>query len=303
MADTIIDFEDEVFHPLLSTRPLHVWEVTSADASTGTFSIASTNQGVTVSVSSTFIFGDFRAGTFSVDYKISSEPTFDQGFILIDDSIVVGPISGLGSWTNFSTSLSVGFHKIEFRYTKDTGGNANADRFFIDNISLPLAYDDNGGITGRTLFDMEDGLVPVSFDNTDSTPWVNTAITADTGTKSLASGAGGVSNGSSSLKFTIPANESSLVTIRYRIDSEPNFDFGKIIVGGTTVIDDSGTSSVFSTLAYYVDSASSTVVEMLYTKDGSGQSGLDNFFVDNIEFGTAAAPLITRRNLLSINYS
>lgn len=70
-----------------------------------------------------------------INYTVSSEANYDKGRILIDGSEVVN-VSGLVTNTYTKTYDSMGEHTIEFVYSKDGSGVANADSFYINYLEL-----------------------------------------------------------------------------------------------------------------------------------------------------------------------
>jgi hypothetical protein len=81
--------------------------------------------------------GNFRAGSASFDYRISSEPNFDVLRLFLD-GLPVQQWSGEAGWNSFAFDIPAGTHTVEWRYSKDPSGVNGLDAAFIDNVNLPL---------------------------------------------------------------------------------------------------------------------------------------------------------------------
>jgi len=88
--------------------------------------------------SSLIVTTNFRGGTGSFYYKVSSEPDWDLlGFYI--DGVLQQQWSGEISWTTYSFPLSSGTHTLEWRYSKDPSLASGLDAAFIDNVNLPVS--------------------------------------------------------------------------------------------------------------------------------------------------------------------
>jgi len=87
--------------------------------------------------SSLLFTGDFRSGTATFDYRVSSEPGFDILRLFLDN-VLIHQWSGEVRWASYEFEVPAGTHTIEWRYTKDASGTAGLDAAFIDNVNLPL---------------------------------------------------------------------------------------------------------------------------------------------------------------------
>ena len=186
------DFEDGLFPSSWLNADDEPWQVTTEDDNGGTQSLAANNTISDSQISSCYIIGDFEAGDFDCDYKISSENGFDFGFIVLDGVAVVDEVTGAGSWTAMTQqSISAGIHVIQFLFVKDGSSGSGTDTFYIDNVVLPTFTDLSADTDKITL-------ASTVFTNDVTTPWVN----APSGGSSNSPFIGAESAGSSSLTYT-----------------------------------------------------------------------------------------------------
>ena len=90
------------------------------------------------------------AGTVTINYTISSEPSYDFGACWITSTTTVPAntsttdrilyVSGASSGT-VTKSLTAGTWYIHFKYFKDASSSRNDDCLYIDSISLPVDMD------------------------------------------------------------------------------------------------------------------------------------------------------------------
>lgn len=112
------------------------WFITPTSAYTGAYSsrsgVITHNQKSEMSLTLDFSVD----GTLSFARRVSSELDYDFLRFLIDD-VEIDSWSGLVPWGEVSYPLTAGIHKISWIYQKDAIGNANSDRAWVDDISLP----------------------------------------------------------------------------------------------------------------------------------------------------------------------
>lgn len=112
------------------------WFITPTSAYTGAYSsrsgVITHNQKSEMSLTLDFSVD----GTLSFARRVSGEQDYDFLRFLIDD-VEIDAWSGLVPWGEVSYPLTVGIHKISWIYQKDAIGNANSDRAWVDDISLP----------------------------------------------------------------------------------------------------------------------------------------------------------------------
>jgi subtilisin family serine protease len=113
------------------------WFVTNQTAATGQYSARSGVIGDN-QTSSLRLTDNFRAGTGTFYYKVSSEAGWDWLQFFVDNQSM-GQWSGEVDWTQFIFSLSKGTHTLEWRYSKDPAISLGLDAAFLDNVDLPLA--------------------------------------------------------------------------------------------------------------------------------------------------------------------
>jgi len=87
--------------------------------------------------SSLILTNQFRSGTASFDFRVSSETNWDWLQFYVDSQLQQ-QWSGEWDWTTCQFSLTAGQHTLEWRYAKDPANSAGLDAAFIDNVDLPL---------------------------------------------------------------------------------------------------------------------------------------------------------------------
>lgn len=110
------------------------WQVTSENASTGTYSAESPylndNQTSTLSYQA-----NTSQGSISFDRAVSSEEGFDNLTFYIDD-VVIASWSGEKPFHTVVYPISDGRHEFRWTYEKDGSVSSGLDRAWIDNISF-----------------------------------------------------------------------------------------------------------------------------------------------------------------------
>ncbi len=260
------DFEDGLVPSDFSNTTLQPWVNSTAQANGGTHSLKSgATSDNTTSMCSIFI--DVQTtGNLTLDYLVSSESTFDFGRIYVDGVEEVA-VSGAGSWvTSTSISLSVGKHLVQFIYQKDNSGSSGDDAFYIDNVVFP------DGVYGDDVEFFPSGIPVSGWTNDGTLPWTVTP-TSDTQYTGLSSGAG--SNQTSILKYVSDSGAAAGdVVVLSRASSEATFDFLKFFIDTVEVDSRDGLNSFPTGFITTVTSGSHTY-EWKYSKDGSGDAGLD----------------------------
>ncbi len=112
------------------------WEITDETAAEGTYSVRSGEIGDSQS-SSLILTADFRAGTGSFMYKVSSEEGWDFLEFYMDGKRI-DRWSGEIDWVEYRFEIPAGRHTLEWRYVKDAHDSAGWDAAFIDCLHLPL---------------------------------------------------------------------------------------------------------------------------------------------------------------------
>lgn len=101
---------------------------------------------------------NFRAGTGSFDYLVSSEPFWDWLDFYLDNVLLKSWCGEVG-WATFQFPISAGTHTLEWRYTKDESDSAGLDAAFIDNVLLPIVVGTNASTAARLkLVSTSDGV-------------------------------------------------------------------------------------------------------------------------------------------------
>lgn len=113
------------------------WTIQSSQVSFGRFAARSgvigNNQRSSLKVTS-----KFKTGPASFQYRVSSEPGWDELSFLVD-GVVLASWSGTNEWATYSFVMTGGEHTLEWRYQKDFNNSAGEDAAFLDNMDLPIA--------------------------------------------------------------------------------------------------------------------------------------------------------------------
>ena len=127
---------------------------------------------VSANQNSTLTYNVSGAGTFSFDWKVSSESGYDKLSVLLDGKEISGiaAISGERNWTAASFVIdSAGEHEITWKYSKDVGGDSGSDCGWVRDFAMKqlstitLIFDSNGGspVADKTMFSgMTAGALP-----------------------------------------------------------------------------------------------------------------------------------------------
>ena len=133
------------------------WEVTMADANTGSYSVRSTNK--TMFSTSKISLAVNVATTCVVSYyaKISCFPLNGGGFFI--DNVQHGEtLKDIVPWTRYTVSLSPGNHLLEWKYGNQLTEGDYENSFYIDDITVGNAfniYRANCDGSGQTLIATE----------------------------------------------------------------------------------------------------------------------------------------------------
>lgn len=148
--------------------------------------------------------------------------------------------------------------------------------------------------TAAMTEDFEDDVLAVTLTTTAGPDWYRTTAAYDTGSSSLRAGvigAYGVSE--TSFPLTVDTGNVGTLFIRYRTDSEANYDLFRVLLDGVEKLAASGyVSTEWRGLLLKIEPGAHTVT-LRYSKDASGNHGNDTVYVDNIEFFTVASGYAT----------
>ena len=115
------------------------WEVTMADANSGSYSVRSTNK--TMFSTSKISLAVNVAVTCVVSYyaKISCFPLNGGGFFI--DNVQYGEtLKDIVPWTRYTVSLSPGNHLLEWKYGNQLTEGDYENSFYVDDITVGNAY-------------------------------------------------------------------------------------------------------------------------------------------------------------------
>lgn len=133
------------------------WAVNTTWSTHGARSFAVSN--ITHAESATLQYeGYFTDGTFSFDYRTSTEYSWDVLNVYLDDNRVLSA-SG-DSAKSFSINLETGRHSIRFVYSKDDSVDDHEDTVWIDNVLFASENSDLDGDGMENLWELKYGLDP-----------------------------------------------------------------------------------------------------------------------------------------------
>jgi methionine-rich copper-binding protein CopC len=144
-----------------------------------------------------------------------------------------------------------------------------------------------GGLgTTSVVETFESATWPAAFTSTSASRWTSDAAVpapgADQGLRSAKSGAilSDSPPASTAFQRTFTVGAGGSLSFKYRVSSEPNYDFFKVTVDGTEVLSASGTVA-WTDFTRALTAGNHTVV-WSYSKDGSTDTGSDAAWVDLI---------------------
>lgn len=122
-----------------------------------------------------------------------------------------------------------------------------------------------------------------SCDNSSSYPWQGSTSSGGTiySPQNL-----NVASATSSITYTVNLTKEATFSCDYTISSEANYDKGYIYIDGVALVNAVSGSSLNSLVSSQLSTGTHTI-ELRYTKDGSVDSGTDNFTVSNMKFTAA----------------
>lgn len=245
------------------------------------------------------------SSVMTFDYRTSTESGYDKLHIDVD-GVSQAEYSGVTAWTTHAgiSIASAGTHTIRFRYQKDSGSAANADRVWVALLNITNTTTTNDASGTVDTYDFEDGATP-SFITTSS--WTNSTSGPITGTRSMRSPASPAGSGSYDLEIEKAAgSDYATVGFDYKTDTESGWD--KLFIfpdaaaanvpasGEPSTPGDSGwiaySGSTSGRIALILPAAAQTVL-LRYTKDGGGDVGADAVWIDTLKMPAAGGADLT----------
>lgn len=214
-------------------------------------------------------------GTLAFDWKVSSEDGFDKLRVFFNDD-KLGEISGNVDWRHEVFEVYPGIDTISWNYSKDSSTDRNMDAGWLDNIVYQQAPP-----------------VPIAVNNTNLTwqdagalPWYSQTILTHDGAFAARSGRVGNSE-ASTLQTTI----SGPVTLSFYwgVSSESSYDKLQFLLDGE--LQDQISGHAFWQEKVYNLPTGEHVVAWNYTKDGSGSSGKDAGYLDEVRIFNNRIPI------------
>lgn len=72
-----------------------------------------------------------KEAKYTMQYKVSSEPSYDKLTVKMDGNIIANAVSGAGALTDFTATLSPGKHTLTAEYKKDGSQDKNDDSGYV----------------------------------------------------------------------------------------------------------------------------------------------------------------------------
>ena len=153
-------------------------------------------------------------------------------------------------------------------------------------------------------YDFEDNIISGNFTSTMSNAWSATAADKHAGTYAAKSGNGGVASSTSDMVLEVNLTSEATLTFWAKVSSESSWDKGYFSIDGVAQSDLNGISGSGSWLSYsYVLGVGTHTLRWYYTKDGSGDSGDDCLYVDDIAITGEAVSMWTNHNAAAASIS
>lgn len=221
-------------------------------------------------------------GTFSFNWKVSSEVNFDFLEFYLDGSLV-DKISGEVDWANKNIIIPSGSHEVKWQYHKDNTKFSGADCGWVDGVSFMAATSLNSALDNNAL----------TFSTSGSADWVGQQQTYYY--NGAAAQSGYITHNQESIMTTSVTGPGSL-SFWWKVSSEANFDRLRVYVDNIEVDNISG--EINWQLKNLNIPAGTHVVKWAYTKDATQNKGLDAAWVDKMTFSQQAASSAASGTLL-----
>lgn len=134
------DFEIEPF----SVTVTGTLAKTNRDKFSGAYSLETTNRAHSSDSSGYITFQALAGRTISFRYRVSSQASVDKLYIYLNDVVLVNGIAGEGQWSQATGISKNGENIIRVRYVKNAAASYYLDAGFIDDIVIPINYENYG---------------------------------------------------------------------------------------------------------------------------------------------------------------
>lgn len=114
--------------------------------------------------------------------------------------------------------------------------------------------------------------------------WAPTTAWASVGTKSLGSGNKGINSSTSATVLQVKLSAPKTLTLDWHVQSESGYDKLTLTVNGVVKVNAVSSSAGTGGTVTVALPAGTVTIYAFYTKDGSSSTGLDQAFIDNIQF-------------------
>lgn len=245
--------------------------------------IMSSNAGQASSTSTISFDAVLNAGdTLFIKYIISSEA--NDVFTVSVDGVVVSSLSGTDNenWTELSviTAATSATYRITLTYTKNSSINEGNDVVLIDSIyksRITTSVDTSDFGTAVTVGDAE-----VVYSTPASSEYSFT-MTDLGGSLCVMSTNTGIANSTAQLSVYVTLQANQQLTFDYLVSSD-GYDYLIVYVDGESFNTYYGSSTAYWRTVTVASATEEKTVELRfeYHKDGSGNSGLDAAFIDNV---------------------
>ncbi len=218
-------------------------------------------------------------GTLTFWWKVSSETNYDRLEWYVNGTVRTN-ISGEVDWRQQSVSILPGTNTLRWRYAKDSFNSVGQDRGEVDQVSF---------VASPTI------PLPEALDATNLT-WTTGGSVAWFGQTNVthdgvdAGQSGPIGNSQQSwVETTTAFTSNAVVSFWWTVSSESSYDFLTFFING---VQQNGRISgeVGWQQKTYNLSAGTNALRWQYSKNGTGASGSDAGWVDQVSFVLTSAP-------------
>jgi hypothetical protein len=310
------------------------WARTTKWAKAGAYSYGSTNQGVQSNDQPTVLALDLpNAAVLSFDGYVEGEPSTDGLIVNVNGALwrlpdiqFVGPSGTFTDTTGLLATATAPAVGVTFKYTKlvpagpfslrlinhkDGSVDAGLDGSFVDNLKIEK-YSSTPPANPYFFWDFEDGTP--GFTGT----WAPSSEWAISGKQSLGRTNKGVVNSVTSASLSVSVPGPAIVEFYFYTQGEGNYDGIGVTLNSLglqsadiAVIDGSYTLNTTSNLLTSGGGfwgkfsrrvpAGTVNLQLTYTKDQSGDVGIDGAFIDQLSIYPYVAPVVAQNLPLTSN--
>ena len=201
--------------------------------------------------------------TFMFNYKVSCGAG-DKFQFLVNNEVIFETAENT-DWTEYRYTVeNAGTYTFAFRYIKDGSGAEGEDCAYVKAVDFDFTLD--------TVLNVEDGHL--MFHTEEPYPWI---VCEDYAT----SGNFGIGDSESVLTLTLELSEGDTLSFRYKVTSEPQFDWFKFYVNDNQLLHKSGFLS-WMNYTFTAEEDGEYTFKWVYEKDPASSTGADCACVDDM---------------------